>query len=146
MASVPAVPSGIEKCFKFSIPIFHIPLKRSHRSHPEYHIFIEVWPKNKKNIRTSMVRVLIAVKILYDVNRLSNSAQWQIFLIHILAAKSITSFHNEWKLYFIFSFGKHDFSRGTLIFFQGTFSVCSCSWGTLLTFFLDKNRSIRKRR
>ncbi len=92
---------GSHRWTLFSMSIFHIPSKRSHH---EYHIFIEIWLENKKNIKTSLARVLIAVKIRYDANSLLNSDQWQLFLIHTWSAKGITSFYNEWKLYFMFSF------------------------------------------
>jgi hypothetical protein len=68
-----------------------------------------------------MVRVLTVVKSRYAANRLLNSARCQIFLIHILPAKGITPFQNEWELYFMFSSEKHDFSRGTLIFSKSPF-------------------------
>jgi hypothetical protein len=52
-------PPGVEKNFLFLIQKIYIWSDRARRADHKYHIFIEVCPNIKKNMKTSLVPILI---------------------------------------------------------------------------------------
>ncbi len=102
----------------FSMSIFHIPSKSSHHG---YHIFIEIWPKNKKKIKTSIAWAIIAVKFVATLTafsiQISDRFFWSIHampkvsLLFIMSGSYILFFppRNMTFLKVLWSFSSHRF-------------------------------------